>query len=249
MAGVSVEWLSSNGIIAQVSEDGLVTSGESGTAAVQASVGTWTAEVSILVEPGPRAYLHTLYRATGGDDWNDNSNWRTDAPLDDWYGVTTDAQGNITRLDLSGNRLTGSIPGALGSLQNLRHLYLDENQLTGSIPIELGNLQNLQVLSLAENELTDSIPRSLGRLGELVSMNLNENDLTGSVPRALIGLHSLRELRINDNPLGEPLTRYLLALRLKVFHCNNTDLCAPADESFQKWLGSIDDNRPNRHCD
>ena len=31
MAGVSVEWLSSNGIIAQVSEDGLVTSGESGT--------------------------------------------------------------------------------------------------------------------------------------------------------------------------------------------------------------------------
>ena len=80
-------------------------------------------------------------------------------------------------------------------------------------------------------------------------MNLSDNDLTGSVPRSLIGLDAVQELRINDNPLSEPLTRYLLVLRLKVFHWNNTDLCAPAGESFREWLSSIGDNQPNRNCD
>ena len=36
-----------------------------------------------------RAALVALYAATDGENWDDNSNWLSDAPLGDWYGVTT----------------------------------------------------------------------------------------------------------------------------------------------------------------
>ena len=34
-----------------------------------------------------RVALEALYRATGGDDWTDNTNWLSDEPLGEWYGV------------------------------------------------------------------------------------------------------------------------------------------------------------------
>ena len=49
-----------------------------------------------------RRVLETLYRATGGDDWTDNTNWLTDAPLGDWYGVEADEDGRVAGLRLGG---------------------------------------------------------------------------------------------------------------------------------------------------
>ena len=48
-----------------------------------------------------RAALEALYEATGGPGWTDNTNWKTSAPLGDWFGVTTDGDGRVTRLRLS----------------------------------------------------------------------------------------------------------------------------------------------------
>ena len=47
-----------------------------------------------------RAALEALYEATGGADWVDGTNWRTDAPLGRWYGVSTDDRGRVVALDL-----------------------------------------------------------------------------------------------------------------------------------------------------
>ena len=63
-------------------------------------------------------------------------------PLDEWHGVTTDSDGRVTALVLTGNQLTGAIPPELGGLSNLTRLVLHVNQLTGEIPPELGNLSN-----------------------------------------------------------------------------------------------------------
>ena len=85
----------------------------------------------------PRSVLLSVYQATGGPEWQRSDNWVTDAPLDTWYGVTTDAQGSVIELDLSENGLVGSIPPELGQLKSLEVLDLWENSLTGSIPPEL----------------------------------------------------------------------------------------------------------------
>ena len=49
-----------------------------------------------------RAALVAVYRATGGNDWTNNTNWLSAAPLEDWYGVEVNRDGRVTRLRLGG---------------------------------------------------------------------------------------------------------------------------------------------------
>ena len=71
-----------------------------------------------------RSALEAIYRATGGDNWTDNANWLSEAPLRDWHGVETNEQGRVIGLRLGGwdetarehvgNGLVGSLPPELG---------------------------------------------------------------------------------------------------------------------------------------
>ena len=163
-----------------------------------------------------RAVLEALYDATGGPDWIDNTNWKTAAPLGEWFGVTTDPAGRAARLELPGNGLAGPIPAALGELALLRSLNFGvrwesasqqyENTLTGPIPAELGSLVNLEQLILGGNNLAGPIPASLGNLTRLRMLSLRDNDdLTGPIPSALGGLANLEELDLSYNSLTGPL--------------------------------------------
>ncbi len=51
--------------------------------------------------------------------------------------MTTDSEGNVTRLDLAFNGLTGSIPPEIGSFRNLEYLNLALNEPRGTIPPEI----------------------------------------------------------------------------------------------------------------
>jgi hypothetical protein len=62
--------------------------------------------------------LVALYTATAGPEWITSTNWLTMSDTVspcDWYGVTC-ANGQVTALDLTGNRLTGPVPRAMCSL-------------------------------------------------------------------------------------------------------------------------------------
>ena len=151
-------------------------------------------------QPGPDspefAPLMALYHATDGDNWLNNTNWGSDAPLGAWHGVYTNAKGQVTGLNLSKNGLTGHIPPELGDLPDLIGLILRENALTGEIPPELGRLTNLDQLKLAWNQLTGEIPSELGNLTALVQLSLGGNQLTGGIPAELGQLTSLRSLTL-----------------------------------------------------
>ena len=148
-----------------------------------------------------RAALIALYNSTNGDNWSNNSVWNGALGTEcSWYGVTCTGD-SVTKLSLSYNQLTGSIPAELGSLTNLQELSLSGNQLTGSIPVELGNLTNLQELSLGGNQLTGSIPAELGNLTNLQYLYLGGNHLAGSIPAELGNLTNLQELNLSRNQL------------------------------------------------
>ena len=147
--------------------------------------GPWSATATGTTGESDQEALVALYNATEGPNWANNTNWLSDKPLGEWHGVTTDANGRVTRLDLSQNGLTGEIPSGLGSLTNLDRLFLHRNQLTGEIPAELGNLTNLARLRLDGNRLTGTIPAELGRLTNLTVLYLSGNPLTGCVPASL----------------------------------------------------------------
>lgn len=177
--------------------------------------------------PTDRDILIALYDATNGDNWTDNTNWCTDAPLSEWYGVTLDYSqervqyihlsynnlvgsipeeiGNLTELytlDLSGNTLTGEIPSSIGNMHILGYLYLNNNQLTGSIPQEIGNLSDLRACYIYENQLMGNIPSEFGNLINLEYCYLFGNQLTGEVPETLSRLTKLQTMDFSYNMLG-----------------------------------------------
>ena len=47
-----------------------------------------------------RAALEALYDTTNGANWANNTNWNSSAPLGQWYGVFTNANGRVTQLVL-----------------------------------------------------------------------------------------------------------------------------------------------------
>ena len=114
--------------------------------------------------PPQREALEALYDATDGPNWTHSTNWKTPAPLDDWYGVDTDADGNVTGLTLGNKALSGPLPAELGRLSQLEVLYLHSNALSGPLPAELGQLSQLRVLYLGNNALSGPLPAEPPRL-------------------------------------------------------------------------------------
>ena len=121
-------------------------------------------------EETDRAALTALYNATDGDNWFNNTNWITDAPLSEWHGVSTNNEGHVVSLYLGHNSLSEAVPPEIGGLINLSHLHLGFNQLTGTVPSELGDLTRLEFLNLSYNRLWGELPRGMTALTRLISL-------------------------------------------------------------------------------
>ena len=81
-----------------------------------------------------RQALTALYNATDGPNWRNSTNWLTDTPIAEWYGVETNERGRVTGLELAGNRLHGPVPPELVNLTALKNVELARNVLTGCLP-------------------------------------------------------------------------------------------------------------------
>lgn len=150
-----------------------------------------------------RCALIDFYEATSeSDEWERKDNWLTDAPLDDWYGVTANRDGVVTEIDLSENNLQGEIPSEIAHLTELNSLRLYGNCLLANIPPEIGNLINLRFLGLTNNHLSGSIPPEIGNLTNLRELHLDNNRLSGSIPPEIGGLTNLTHLCGGGNRLS-----------------------------------------------
>ncbi len=195
-----------------------------------------------------RAVLVELYDALGGDNWRDNSNWKSDASISEWYGVSIDGDGRVSRLDLHSNQLVGEIPTEVADLSGLRLLHLRSNELVGEIPEELGSLANLERLVLSSNQLTGAIPSEIGNLTNLEWLMLGENGLNGAIPATLGSLINLEHLWLQGNQLTGSIPAELGSLtnleRLRL-QANQLDGAMPAELgtlSNLQWL-DLSDNR------
>ena len=156
-----------------------------------------------------RNALIALYQATAGDNWTNNTNWCTDKPLNEWYGINTDDKLRVVSVSLCGNNLNGVLPVELGNLAKLKFLRLSENDLSGSIPSALGYLSNLEDLYLDFTALTGSIPKELGNLSKLKTLCLYyigyKGGLTGEIPKELGNLSDLENFWAQGNKLSGPI--------------------------------------------
>jgi hypothetical protein len=92
-----------------------------------------------------RRVLEEIYNRGGGEGWDRElcAGWMTDAPLSEWEGVTADADGNVTALELNHKKITDAGAAALaevlpGSLITAAaggtSLDLVNNQITSPLP-------------------------------------------------------------------------------------------------------------------
>ncbi len=149
-----------------ISNDGLCVPGTTEFVRWRQEIGGLDRDVAFCND-SDRAVLDALYESAGGEGWTHSGGWGGNGPLGEWYGVSVDALGRVTALDLTDNGLEGQLPGHLTRLSQLMELRVDGNALSGRLP-------------------------------------------TG-----------------------------LAGLNLRVFRYADTELCTPADESFQAWLGGI----------
>ena len=138
--------------------------------------------------------LVDLYNSTDGPHWIVNTNWLTENPVSEWYGISITNK-RVTGINLVGNHLKGSIPSSIGNLAMLTDLELGTspefpyaNFLNGSIPSSIGNLINLLVIDLSYNQLSGAIPSSIRNLKNLFYLFLEHNELRGSIPTSIVNI-------------------------------------------------------------
>jgi Leucine-rich repeat (LRR) protein len=92
--------------------------------------------------------------------------------------------GDAIYLDLSKNKLNGSIPASVCSLSKLQTLDLSHNYFSGFIPLCLVH-QNLEILNLRGNQFHGVAPDNIREECMLQAIDLNSNYISGKLPRSL----------------------------------------------------------------
>ena len=170
--------------------------------------------------------LVALYQSTNGINWG--TNWPLTQPISTWHGITLNAEGCVTHINLNQNNLVGTIPAEIGNLSALIRLNIYSNKLSGSIPVEIGNLSELHQIWLFSNQLSGELPSEIGNLSNLTHLGIGGNQLTGTIPSSYGNLSNLSFLTVKNNNLSG------------CFDDNLLNICAAGNDSGINTGNSFD---------
>jgi serine/threonine protein kinase len=159
------------------------------------------------------------FEATNDADWgfmssltNCSHMWEVGLASNKLKGVLPNSIANFSTgmefFSIQENMISGTIPGGIGNLVNLKALGMDNNILSGTIPSSLGKLKNLNILYLSTNTLSGPIPVALGNLTQLSQLFLSDNDISGPIPSILKNC-SLQVLDLSHNNLSGSIPKEL----------------------------------------
>ncbi|KAK4479600.1 hypothetical protein RD792_015120 [Penstemon davidsonii] len=130
-------------------------------------------------------------------------------------------------LNLSHNHFSGPIPEEIELLENVVTINISDNKLSGNIPDSISNCQSLEQLLLSRNELSGQIPDNLASVRGLETLDLSSNQLSSAIPFGLQSLQSLQLLNLSFNRLvGEIPKGGVFADSSKVYLESNQNLCS-----------------------
>ena len=165
-----------------------------------------------------REALIAFYHATNGDQWKNNTNWCSDKPVSEWYGLTIE-NGYVTQLILTENNLSGYLPECIGELQHLTDISLWENyNLGGKLPAGLFSLENLKSLYIQMCAFEGEISPDIKQLTKLESLSIGNNKFTGRFPSEIGELKNLYHLSIAN-------ADHIYGNESQPINCNNFTPC------------------------
>ena len=179
-----------------------------------------------------REALVKLYQSTNGDNWTNNTNWCSDKPITEWYGVVYYELDDKYCLSLSDNNLTGKIDQTFPNNVKIS-MYCDANQLTS---LNVSGCAVLDYLKCDNNQLT-----SLDVSGNtsLETLYCDANQLTSL---NVSGCTALTLLDCTNNQLASLNVSDCIALTsLECYRNQLTSLDVSSNTSLETLL--CDDNQ------
>jgi len=136
-----------------------------------------------------RFVLLVLYYSTRVEGpWENEYDWLTKKKsICDWRkvvcenvaGVDEDRVDAVVEINLSSNKLSGTIIDEISKLTHLKILKLSNNRLTGNVPASFGQLKSLEILEVGENLLTGEMPTSVCDLEDFEKLTVIATDCSG----------------------------------------------------------------------
>ncbi|CAI7731710.1 unnamed protein product [Closterium sp. NIES-54] len=151
------------------------------------------------------------------DTWVENA----ECGVSTFGHLSCDSSGFVTRLDLSSNYLTGSLPETIGVFTKLLYFYIDYNSLSGPLPSTFSKLVSLREFDAHSNKISGPLPDGIGALTNLYQLYLYDNQLEGPIPSSFTQLTALTLIELQYNRITGPLPdnigsiSKLIALRAK----------------------------------
>ncbi|CAB9517668.1 LRR receptor-like serine threonine-protein kinase [Seminavis robusta] len=196
----------------------------------------------------PSEILLKVYDETRGMRWDKHDNWLQNTDVCTWYGITcytattTSDQrrvGHIQKLDLSSNRLLGTLPTVVFQLPYIETIDVRDNadldvtflgiadaQYLKQIAFSSTNVKSLEGIQAATQleqlhitslGLTGSLPTQIFQLSSLTGLFANYNKFSGSIASEIGTLTSLEEIYLFGSDLsGQIPSEFGLLTNLQV---------------------------------
>ncbi|XVE62956.1 hypothetical protein DITRI_Ditri06bG0160900 [Diplodiscus trichospermus] len=171
---------------------------------------TVIAGIKIKAHESYRQALLAIKSQINDDPLGVTSSWNSSEALCQWQGITCGRRHQrVTKLDLSQQRLGGTLSPHVGNLSFLRFFNLQDNNFYGVIPPEIGRLSRLQRLMLQNNSFEGTIPANLSHCSNLIWFSALRNHFIGNIPAKLGNLLKLEILDIDLNNLTGQLPAFI----------------------------------------
>ncbi len=169
--------------------------------------------------------LVALYDSTNGDKWSNNTNWKTQAPVSEWYGIRSVEKHRVTRIDLQANNLVGPLPERFYDLTQLKTIWIADNKVEGKLSKKIGHLEKLVLLGFPGNQLIGKIPEEIYNLSELNQISLERNQFEGKISPKIGKLDNLRYINLGGNKISGEIPREIGNLKnLESLYLANNEL-------------------------
>ncbi|XP_052154658.1 receptor like protein 28-like [Oryza glaberrima] len=165
----------------------------------------------------------------------------------------------LTYLDLSFNRLQGSIPIPVTTSSKVALDY-SNNHFSSIVPNFGIYLENASYIDISNNKLSGHVPSSICKASKVIVMDLSGNNYSGSVPACLTESVNLRVLKLRDNQFNGVLPENSREgcnlqsidvngnqiegkLPISLSYCQHLELLDVGNnqivDSFPFWLGTL----------
>eukprot|EP00980_Cylindrotheca_fusiformis_P009155 scaffold1992_cov113-Cylindrotheca_fusiformis.AAC.20 len=182
--------------------------------------------------------------------WVDSKGWVTDASnMCDWYGLTCNGKGQVVKIELDANGLTGSIPPEITYLkESLQYMDLFRNLVHNKGDegnTFLGELKNMKYLYYGETSFEyDGIPTEIGLLTNLVEYDCSYTLYFGNLDGQVFSqLSNLNYLNIDGNSYNSTLPQELVDLpQLEYLYAGNSfiegnlDFISQMPMIYELWI-------------